>query len=178
MNDSFWLFYGLQSLNGRNSSSNIFYGLFFQGVLVFVIEVFVFEITKTKTPKFVVKFDLKLGGKNRTEDNLTDQTYFDYNLTSYFDGFDFRGSYFLSQVLGLRSQFSRVLVFVTPRSFECLPSTFCVHFFFLKKKRKKKNRHWPTSNALLCMTRQLATVLRQSFLSQWFFFYHSYIQPK
>ena len=95
MNDSFWLFYGLQSLNGRNSSSNIFYGLFFQGVLVFVIEVFVFEITKTKTPKFVVKFDLKLGGKNRTEDNLTDQTYFDYNLTSYLDGFDFRGSYFL-----------------------------------------------------------------------------------
>ena len=34
--------------------------------------VFVFEITKTKTPKFTVKFDLKLGGKNRTEDNLTD----------------------------------------------------------------------------------------------------------
>ena len=30
------------------------------------------EITKTKTPKFTVKFDLKLGGKNRTEDNLTD----------------------------------------------------------------------------------------------------------
>ena len=47
------------------------------GVLVFVI-------TKTKTPKFTVKFDLKL--------NLADQTYFGYNLTLYFDGFDFRGS--------------------------------------------------------------------------------------
>ena len=46
-------------------------------------------ITKTKTPKF----DLKLGGKNWTEDNLTDQTYFDYNLTSYVDGVDFRWSY-------------------------------------------------------------------------------------
>ena len=54
--------------------------------------VFVFEITKTKTPKSAVKFDRKLGGKNRTEDNLTDYTYFDYNLTSYFAGFDFRGS--------------------------------------------------------------------------------------
>ena len=31
-----------------------------------------FEITKTKTPKSAVKFDRKLGGKNRTEDNLTD----------------------------------------------------------------------------------------------------------
>ena len=39
--DSFWLFYGLQSLNGRNSTSYIFYGLVLQGVLVFVI-------TKTK----------------------------------------------------------------------------------------------------------------------------------
>ena len=39
-----------------------------------------------------VKFDLKLGGKNRTEDNLTDYTYFSYILTSYFDEFDFRGS--------------------------------------------------------------------------------------
>ena len=29
-------------------------------------------IAKTKTPKFTVKFDLKLCGKNRTEDNLTD----------------------------------------------------------------------------------------------------------
>ena len=51
----------------------------------------VFEITKTKTPKFTVKFDLKLGGKDRTWYNLTDQTYFGYNLTLYFDGFDFRG---------------------------------------------------------------------------------------
>ena len=34
--------------------------------------VFVFEITKTKTPKFTIKFDLKLSGKNQTEDNLTD----------------------------------------------------------------------------------------------------------
>ena len=65
-----------------------------QGVLVFVIRktkgVFVFEIAKTKTHAFTVKFDLKLGGKNRTEDNLLDQTYFGYNLASYFDGFDFR----------------------------------------------------------------------------------------
>ena len=46
------------------------------GVLVFVIRktkgVFVFEIAKTKTHAFTVKFDLKLGGKNRTEDNLLD----------------------------------------------------------------------------------------------------------
>ena len=34
--------------------------------------VFVFEMTKTKTLKFAVKFDLKLCGKNRTKDNLTD----------------------------------------------------------------------------------------------------------
>ena len=82
-------------MNGRISTSYIYYGLVFKGGLVFVItktkRVFVFEITKTKTPKFTVKFDLKLGGKNR-RDNMTDQTYFDYNLTSYFDGFDFRGS--------------------------------------------------------------------------------------
>ena len=54
--------------------------------------VFVFEITKTKIPKFTVKFDLKLGGKNQTEDNLTDYTYFGYNLNSYFDRFDFMRS--------------------------------------------------------------------------------------
>ena len=54
------------------------------GVLVFVI-------TKTKRG-LTVKFDLKLGGKDRTRYNLTDQTYFGYNLTLYFDGFDFRGS--------------------------------------------------------------------------------------
>ena len=36
----------------------------------FLRPVLVFEITKT--PKFPVKFDLKLGGKNQTEDNLTD----------------------------------------------------------------------------------------------------------
>ena len=46
----------------------------------------------TKTPKFTDKFDLKLGGKDRLWYNLTDQTYFGYNLTLYFDGFDFRGS--------------------------------------------------------------------------------------
>ena len=34
--------------------------------------VFVFEITKTKTPKFTIKFVQKFGGKNRTEDNLAD----------------------------------------------------------------------------------------------------------
>ena len=39
--DSFWLFYGLWSLNGRNSASYIYYGSVFKGVLVFVI-------TKTK----------------------------------------------------------------------------------------------------------------------------------
>ena len=39
-----------------------------------------------------LKFDLKLGRKNRTENNLTDGTYFGYNLTSYFDKFDCRGS--------------------------------------------------------------------------------------
>ena len=65
-----------RSLNGRNSTSYIFYGLVFWVVLVFVMtktkRVFVFEITKTKTPKFTVKFDLELCGKNRTEDNLTD----------------------------------------------------------------------------------------------------------
>ena len=70
---------------------------FFWGVLVFVITklraVLVFEITKTKTPKFTVRFDLKLGGKDRTKDNLTDYNNFGYNLTLYFDGFDFRGSY-------------------------------------------------------------------------------------
>ena len=72
-------------MNGRNSTSYIFYGLVLWGVLVFVI-------TKTKTPQFTVKFHLKLSGKNRTEDNLTDLNYFGYNLTSYFDRFDFRGS--------------------------------------------------------------------------------------
>ena len=51
MDDSFWLFYGLYiKLKG----------------------VFVFEITKTKTAKFTVKFDLNLEGKKRKEDNLTD----------------------------------------------------------------------------------------------------------
>ena len=58
--DSFYLFYGLQSLNGRNSTSYVFYGSFFGGV-------FVFEITKTKTPEFTFKFDQKLGGKDRTD---------------------------------------------------------------------------------------------------------------
>ena len=38
----------------------------------FLCGVFVFETTKTKTPKFTAKFDLKLRGKDRTEDNLTD----------------------------------------------------------------------------------------------------------
>ena len=60
--------------------------------------VLVFEITKTTTPKLAVTFDLKLGGKDRTKDNLTDYTYFSYK-TLYFDGFDFRGSYFKIQNL-------------------------------------------------------------------------------
>ena len=34
--------------------------------------IFAFEIAKTKTYKFTVKFDLKLDGKNRTEYNLLD----------------------------------------------------------------------------------------------------------
>ena len=46
------------------------------------VRVLVFVVTKTKTPKFAVKFDLKLGGKNRKEVNLTDWTYFGYILTS------------------------------------------------------------------------------------------------
>ena len=54
--------------------------------------VLVFEITKSKTPKLAVTFDLKLGGKDPTKDNLTHYTYLCYNLTLYFDGFDFRGS--------------------------------------------------------------------------------------
>ena len=54
--------YLLKFSNGRNSTSYIFYGLVLWRVLVFVI-------TKTKRG---LKFDLKLGGKNRTEDNLTD----------------------------------------------------------------------------------------------------------
>ena len=62
-------------------------------VCMYIPGVFVFETTKTKNPKFTAEFDLKLRGKDRTEDN-------GYNLTSYFDGFDFRGSL--------------VLVFLTP----------------------------------------------------------------
>ena len=54
--------YRLKFSNGHNSTSYIFYGLVLWGVLVFVI-------TKTKRG---LKFDLKLGRKNRTEDNLTD----------------------------------------------------------------------------------------------------------
>ena len=44
------------------------------GVLVFVklSGIFVFETTKIKTPEFTAKFDLKLHGKDYTEDNLTD----------------------------------------------------------------------------------------------------------
>ena len=61
---------------------------------IVLVGVLVFVITKTETPKFTVKFDLKLAGKDRTRYNLTDQTYFGYNLTLYFDGFDFRGSLF------------------------------------------------------------------------------------
>ena len=40
------------------------------GLHVYFMDCFFFlEIT---TPKFTVKFDLKLGGKNRTENNLRD----------------------------------------------------------------------------------------------------------
>ena len=41
------------------------------GVLV-LRGVLVFEITNTRTPKFTVKCELKLGGKDRTGDNLAD----------------------------------------------------------------------------------------------------------
>ena len=54
--------YLLKFSNGRNSTSYIFYRLVLWGVLVFII-------TKTKRG---LKFDLKLGGKNWTGDNLTD----------------------------------------------------------------------------------------------------------
>ena len=37
-----------------------------------VSEVFVFEATNTKTPKFSATFDLKLHGKARAEDKFTD----------------------------------------------------------------------------------------------------------
>ena len=47
-------------------------------VCMYIPGVFVFETTKTKNPKFTAEFDLKLRGKDRTEDN-------GYNLTSYFD---------------------------------------------------------------------------------------------
>ena len=70
----FVFFYGLYSLNGHNSTSYIFYGII---IIYFVTTktkrgLIVFKITKTKAPEFTVKFDLKLGGKNWTEDNLTD----------------------------------------------------------------------------------------------------------
>ena len=45
---------------------------FFGGLgLELGLGVLVFEITKTTTPKLAVKFDLILGGKDRTKDNLT-----------------------------------------------------------------------------------------------------------
>ena len=65
-------------MNGHYSTSYIFYRLVLWGVLVFVImktkrEGSLFsKYYENKTPKFTVKFDLKVDGKNRTEDNLTD----------------------------------------------------------------------------------------------------------
>ena len=47
------------------------------------LRVLVFEITKTKTPKLAVTFDLKLGGKDPTKDNLTHYTYLSYNIWLY-----------------------------------------------------------------------------------------------
>ena len=77
-NDSFQQFYGIQSLNGRNPTSYIFDGLVLRGSQFSQCQklrgVFVFEITKTKTPKFSAKCALKLRGNDRTEDNSTDQT--------------------------------------------------------------------------------------------------------
>ena len=39
---------------------------FVEILAIVLVGVLVFEITKTKTPKFIVLFDLKLGGKDRT----------------------------------------------------------------------------------------------------------------
>ena len=46
-------------------------------VRMYVRGVFFFKTTKTKNPKFTAEFDLKLRGKDRTENNLTG-----YTLTS------------------------------------------------------------------------------------------------
>ena len=43
-------------------------------VRMYVRGVFVFQTTKTKNPKFTAEFDLKLHGKDQTEDNLTGYT--------------------------------------------------------------------------------------------------------
>ena len=44
----------------------VFVCLMEKKLLVLLRRVLVLEITKTKTPKFTVKFDLKLGGKDQT----------------------------------------------------------------------------------------------------------------
>ena len=53
------------------------YGSINMYVSMYVRGVFVFKTTKTKNPKFNAEFDLKLRGKDRTENNLTG-----YTLTS------------------------------------------------------------------------------------------------
>ena len=57
----------LRNIVFERSQNNAIYILLigFVGALVFVM-------TKTKTPKFTATFGLKLRGKDRTEDNLTD----------------------------------------------------------------------------------------------------------
>ena len=64
--EGFWLFHRLYSLWTVVIRLHIYFTDWFCG------GVLNFEITKTKIPKFTVKFDLELGGKTRTEDNLTD----------------------------------------------------------------------------------------------------------
>ena len=79
----------------------------------------------SKTLKFIitVKFDQKLGGKNRTEDNLTDQNLFRLQFDFIFQQIRFQGLlvFVISKTkTGLRSQ---VLVFVTPAAVDLVLHT-------------------------------------------------------
>ena len=80
---------------------------------------------RSKIPKFIitVKFDQKLGGKNRTEDNLTDQNLFRLQFDFIFQQIRFQGLlvFVISKTkTGLRSQ---VLVFVTPAAVDLVLHT-------------------------------------------------------
>ena len=79
----------------------------------------------SKTLKFIitVKFDQKLGGKNQTEDNLTDQNLFRLQFDFIFRQIRFQGVlvFVISKTkTGLRSQ---VLVFVTPAAVDLVLHT-------------------------------------------------------